>query len=356
MKFKAVYLSLIFIILLSCKDIYYPDINNNEKILVVNGVITNENKTHLISLMWARPINGDNAFEPVTDAKVIVTDKSLLRYDFKESYGGKYFSDSSLFIPCVGNSYKLTVVLENGDIYESDSQELLPIDTLGEVTGRVVQRDFVLENDNSTIVQTYEGIETFISYSNSDHIIPTYRFNTNVIAQYSWGIDLGATQHTYYCWIKLRNPNTNINITNSTHDVDVDDNILHSLCFLPKSLDYWDLTKPYNCFVIDIEAYRLNRQSYLFYKKAYDQLAANNSLFDPIAVQLPSNIKCVSDSHKKAIGYFEASSLYKIAYYIFERNSSEILCPNNPDYPSNLNNTGWVLDTVPSFWYTNFLK
>lgn len=356
MKPRIEFLYLLILLIFSCKEAYYPDLNNNEKMLVVNGTITNEHKTYSISLSWARTFNEDADHEPVRNAQVYITDNCYETYYFSEGNGGNYFSDSILFIPKIGNSYKLNILLDNGEKYESDYQELLPIETLGEVSGKIIQKDFIVDDGNSTLVKTYDGIETCIQIPANNREISKYRFNTKVSIQYSWGIDLGATQHTYYCWSTLRNPNPNINVTINNYALDVEGAILHSLCFLPKNNDFWGLDHNYNCFVIQIDAYRLNDQSYSYYRKAYEQLDANNTIFDPIAVQLPSNIKCVNGYKRIALGCFEVSSLSNYAYYILEGYSSQIHCVNNPDFPRNLNFSKCIIDSIPDFWYSRYIN
>ncbi len=356
MKLRILYLFFLITLLISCKEVYHPNLDNNDKILVVNGLITNENKTHSISLSWARRFNGNDAFEAVNDAQVYITDRCSLNYYFSEGENGNYYSDSSLFIPQIGDSYKLNILLDNGEQYESDFQELIPVDSLGELSGEVVQKEFVVNDGNSNIVKAYDGIEACILIPPSNGLISKYRFDIKVFVQYSWGIDLGATQHTYYCWIALKNPNQSINITNSQFEVDAENFVKHSLCFLPKDLDFWSLERNYKCFVVNINAFRLNDACYKFYKKAYDQLEASDLLFDPIAVQLPSNIRCISNSNIKALGFFEVSSLYNTTYYIIEGYSSEIRCYENKDYNRNIRNSMCILDSVPIFWYSNYCK
>ncbi len=354
MRHKILFIFIIIPLLFSCKEVYYPDLNSTDKILVVSGAITNQHGVQTISLSWAKSFNNNDNLEPVKNAQVYITDKSLENYSFVEGDSGIYYSDTLVFVPQIGNAYKLRVVLESGEEYESDYQEMLPFETLGEIYGKIEQKDFIVDNGDNLLLRTYEGMQLYMPIPVSNGAIPKYRFGFKLQAQYVWSFDSGPDLFLYYCWKTLKNP-SNINITGSQHDVSIEDSIIHSLCFLPMNQDYWNLPYACRCFVMSVEVYRLNDESYSFYKKAYDQLEADNSIFDPIAVQLPSNLKCVSNSNKKVLGFFEVSSISSSTYYILEGKSSTVTCVKNSDYPWSIG-AGSILNSTPYFWYSYYIK
>jgi len=66
----------------------------------------------------------------------------------------------------------------------------------------------------------------------------------------------------------------------------------------------------------------LNNETYLYYKSLNQQMLSEGKLFDPVAAQLIGNIKCTTDPMKKAIGFFEASSVSYFEYVVDFRNSA----------------------------------
>lgn len=356
MKIKIVYVSILIFSLLSCKEVYYPDLNNNEKVLVVSGLITNKHEVYSVSLFWARSYGKHNSFEPVKNAQVYVVDSCLDKYFFYEGSNGLYYSDSTEFIPMVGKSYKLNILLDNGDRYESSYAELMPTDSFGGIIGQKIKKNLLEEDGDRTLIVPYEGIETSILIPSCNGAIPKYRFNIKLSVQYVlMETDPLSPLDYIYCWSSLRNPGKNVNITSNKYDVSISEPILHNLCFLPKDKGYWDLKNDYLCFVVNVEAYKLNDESYLFYQKAYEQLSDNNAIFDPIAIQLPSNIKCVSNNQKKVLGWFEVSSIVNHTFFVWEKSSSEVKCVYAPDFPIYLSEFG-MTGIKPYFWYNNYIN
>ncbi|BDX36922.1 hypothetical protein CYCD_02770 [Tenuifilaceae bacterium CYCD] len=354
MKPRILFIFLIIPLLFSCKEVYYPDLNSTNKILVVSGIITNQHKTHSISLSWAKSFNDKDDLEPVKGAQVYITDKRSENYYFVEGDCGIYYSDTILFVPQIGNAYKLTIVLDDGVRYESDYQDLLEENALGEISGNISNKDFIIEVGDNTIVQSYDGVEALVSIAAAEGVIPKHRFDVELLIQYVWNDD-GMISNTHFCWVTY-NPNNNVNITSSKYDVNVNGMIFHSMCFLPQNSNYWNIEHAYSCFIIFIDAYRLNDASYSFYKKAHDQLAADNSIFDPITVQLPCNIKCITDSGRPVLGFFEASNVSSFTFIIQETSPSSVRFINSPDFPRGFEKSGYSINVMPSFWYTNYIN
>lgn len=341
--------------LISCSEVYYPNLDEGEKILVVNGIISNKQKSHYFNLSWARSFNSSDPFETISNAIVYITDNCDEEFYLTSIGDGIYCTDSLLFKPEVGNTYTLHIVLDNGDLYQSDPQVLLPIQTFDNIFGVVEHKDFLVDIQNSTLVQSYEGINTYLNFSFSEKIIPRYRFSVDLLIEYAYDVNSGMSQNTNFCWLMV-NPNRNINLLGSKYDSESPNKIKHSICFLPKAKEFWRLEHDYSIFIIRLNYFRLNEDTYSFYKNAYDQLEANNSIFDPIAVQLKGNIKCINNSKKIALGFFEASSNSDSTFIIFERSSSEVNYLELNDFSFSFSNYGCILNNPPSFWYTNFLK
>jgi hypothetical protein len=103
--------------------------------------------------------------------------------------------------------------------------------------------------------------------------------------------------------------------------------------------------------ILYLKQYTLNNEAYLYYKSLDEQIQSEGKLFDPIAAQLNGNIKCITDPEKKAIGFFEASSVSYSAYMVDFRNltnfqPSIIKIPYI--LPPELN--GCQVNSAPLFW------
>ncbi len=112
-------------VLNSCLDSYTINIDGYEDLLVVDGLITDENKSHAITLLRSTSdINEDSPYE--TGAEVYVTDTSGEIYYFTENSSGVYSSDSTDLLVEVGEKYILHIQTEDGESYQSDECEVLP--------------------------------------------------------------------------------------------------------------------------------------------------------------------------------------------------------------------------------------
>jgi hypothetical protein len=95
---------------------------------------------------------------------------------------------------------------------------------------------------------------------------------------------------------------------------------------------------------------RISEQEYLYYSKLSDQLSADSKIFDPLPTQLFSNIKCVTDSTKVALGYFSVSSELTIDYFVKYLKGDSVINQRylNP-LPDKINSNCQDNDP-PSFW------
>jgi hypothetical protein len=147
---------------------------------------------------------------------------------------------------------------------------------------------------------------------------------------------------------------TDLNITDEKYQTSSNDIQNHVVCFLPTELTYFttytdtikNLTsKPPTITlkdsmlyasivtrVIKVTQYRINNETYQFYKNVNTLLSASGKIFDPIAFQLQGNITCKTNPQKLALGFFEASSVRNNIYSIKpgERKVSPVKSYNLP--------------------------
>jgi hypothetical protein len=101
--------------------------------------------------------------------------------------------------------------------------------------------------------------------------------------------------------------------------------------------------------IVRINQFRLNADSYEWYKGVESQATAEGKIFDPLTSQLYGNITCKSEPGKLVLGFFEVSSVLT---------SSWSVSRNYPYYPITIksvpnvypSNQGFTINTVPDFW------
>lgn len=346
-------ISLIFIALtglfISCYKPYDADISTDRKVLVVNGRITNEKASYKVQLTYAMPFDSSGASIPVNSAKINITDNHGNIYFLNELGKGFYASDSLLFTAIPGKTYTLHITTPGGDRYESDPQKLFP-----EVRPDSVYAEFGFKETLSQISGLYElthGANILIDIANSADSLPHFLIKAELVEQYIYTIcPPFQSCYIYYCWQTI-NATPDINLTGEGFSLNTASVNKHEIGFIDDNLYCIGLTyvqgvstTEYNNYlvhhrIIYLKQYTLNNETYLYYNRMNDQLRSDGKLFDPIAVQLIGNIRCVTDPDKQAFGFFEASSVSSTAYTLDFRNLK-----NNQPF---LNETPYILPTKP---------
>jgi hypothetical protein len=363
--------NLLFILLIglvtSCYKVYDPQVDSTDKVLVVDGLMTNQTDAYHVVLAYARPFNSTKKSTPVSSANVYVTDNLGNSYIFIETESGDYKSDSLLFTGIPGRTYKLHIATPDGKIYESDSQRLFP-----ESYPDSVYTEF----DNQEILERYTGFkinthgaDILIDIRNQSDTLARYRFKSNLVRQYFYTIcPIAQNCILFYCW-QTADANSTFNLTDEAYSLKSASIRKHQVCFLDDNLycfalyysyGYWPY-KAVNTFgyqsyfihhrILYINQYTLNNETYLYYKSLNEQIQSEDKLFDPIAAQLTGNIKCISDPGTNAIGFFEASSVHKSAYIVDFRNltNSQPTLIKTP-YILPPESIGCEVDSIPVFW------
>ncbi|MBN2665177.1 MAG: DUF4249 domain-containing protein, partial [Bacteroidales bacterium] len=110
-----------------CTMEFDPDPEVTGETLVVEGMITDQDRVNRIRLARSQPIGEIlNKKVAVTGAVVTITDDDGTVSTLTESPPGTYCTDSVLFRGRVGASYSLRVIL-GGREYETDFMEMKPV-------------------------------------------------------------------------------------------------------------------------------------------------------------------------------------------------------------------------------------
>jgi hypothetical protein len=303
-------------ICISCKKVYNPDINPPPDVLVVDGLITNENSSYLIKLMRSSAFDGPSSeYNFVNGAKVSIFDNLGNNYKVTESRLGigMYFTDSTELVGIPGRSYTLHIVTEDGNVYESSPQEML-----SSASQDTVYPDFC---NKTALVPTTEGeyrkvttagMDLVTDINSNGDILPRFRFKSRltIVSQTASG---GG-------YVDYRNLDDLVNLTEEKYTTTSLNIRSHIICFVPTEYivpqtENGKIVSGYVSHrVITISRYRLNNEIYQYYKNMNLLLSAQGRIFDPIATQFKGNITCINNPQKLALGIFEASPVKTSVY------------------------------------------
>jgi len=303
--------------LVSCYKPYNTTIDTEKKILVINGLITNQKTSYRIHLSYVLPFDSSGADKPAYASNVHITDEKDNYYAFHELGNGYYASDSLQFTGHPGSTYTLHINTLDGERYESDPQLLYPSSFPNSVYAEFDTQETL--SKITGMINLSHGANILTDIKNESDAIPRYRFTTNLVTQYNYT----SSWIIFYCW-QTENANPNVNLTGGEQSINSVSVKKHAVCFIDDGLYCFSLIyfKPFTISsrVIYLSQYTLNNETYLYYKNIDELLRSEGKLFDPIATQINGNIKCLTHPENKIFGFFEASSVSYSSYKVDFRN------------------------------------
>lgn len=363
-KFQILLILAIFALNYGCKEVFEPNIQPTDNVIVVEGLVTNAPGPYYIKLSKAVQFNSGQTPEPLQGAQVIVTDSYDRNFTFNESSPGTYQSPAGL-TGTVGVSYTLRIVLPNGETYESFPQEMKPLFNIASLIAKKVVKTEAVETNfgNIEIVET-PGINAILSINEGAVSNPKVRFQSDIMVQYNREItDKGQGLSNnppdppeipmWYCWkiFSKAEGTANINLPNTNNQPsDINNSVV---AFIPKRINRYYLLAPDEYLMhlmLRVKLYSLSDDSYKYYHDIYKQLSSDGSLFAPIASQLFSNIRCISNPKKPAIGLFEVSAESVASFIVTEIFSADTVYFTPTDKFISPPSPNCLYNIKPPFW------
>ena len=333
------------IIFYSCRKYYDPEIDTgNEKIPVIQGIITDNPGPYSIDLSWASSYYENNDL-PIINARVTVKDELGNTYQFHEQANGRYNSQYGEFTGIAGKTYTLWVELPDGMVYESYPETMHAQPFIDSVYAEVDEVEFFKKDYFGEIIPyTLQGLTVYMNISNISDKVNYYRFATEYLTQRfypqpgMYAIQTKMVDEIPVTLPSLKNENKQV-IRN------------HEICFLPyfydpDLLDY----DGYGWIVIPV-VYAISDKAFDYYQAISKQLNADKRIFDPIPSQISGNIRCITDTAKLVYGFFEVASQVKntTGFYWDHFLGEQIIKIELPDYTKTFDTGLWDIDK-PEPW------
>lgn len=348
---------IVILALAGCKEEYFPVTDRQKEALVVNGLLTNLHESFKVKLTMASAYDTTINNEGITGANVSINDDLANVYQMLEDSKLKcYYSDPDQFTAVTGRSYSLRITMPNGEVYESVPQKMLQSAAIDSIHGIVTNKDYWYKDILGNIVsKSVYGSETLMDIGYSSDSIYQFRFDNYIINCFSYmymytpemrraevpfppprSCPGPACPYLVYNWNRF-DLGTNASLTAKAHDFSIKKINNSTVCFF--SFDsasfpvYYqqdscglDAQNRYLCArirqrggpegkALQTRLYALNQTASVYYQQLNKQLSFEGKLFDPVAVQLNGNIKCISDPGKIALGLFEVSACSTKSYW-----------------------------------------
>lgn len=142
----------------SCTDKIELDLPDGESFLVVEGFITNTDKSHEIKLTYTSPYFDDAPQPKATGANVIVRDNDGVETVLEENQPGVYTFEGPGEI---GKSYQLEIMLTDGGHFKSSFEQLASVVQIDDIYYQLSE-DEPDEDDDQDPTDIYEVIITTV--------------------------------------------------------------------------------------------------------------------------------------------------------------------------------------------------
>jgi hypothetical protein len=340
------YISVLLMIVLTagCTYQYFPDINENQDVLVVDGMITDQNRANKIRLSRSLPIGKPLIREAVKGAVVTITDDKGIKTALTESPEGTYSTDSTKFRGRVGGSYSLNIKVNN-EYYETDLIEMKPVPPIDSL---YYQKVVITASKDTNDVE--EGCKIYLDSWDPSGKCQFYRWDYSA----TWEYRIPYSIANRICWINDRSNEILIKNTSMYNQARVS---VYPILFITNKSDRLKVK-----YSILVNQYSLNESEYEFWYKIRNISEKVGNLYDITPMAIPGNIRCTTTPGETVNGYFSVSAVSQKRLFISDKFRGQpnfySYCATDTIYGSlpqeGLNSTYWVIEDyaneIPSMW------
>lgn len=280
-----------------------------ERLLVVDGVLTDELLQHQITLAYTRPVDRDSLI-PVTGAEVVLESDRGLRFPYQESTPGVYFSETEIAGEA-GVTYTIRITTTENEEYVSRPSTLLaapPVDDItvryAELPSEILERNepgmqFFLDSDPGA-----NGGGEFFRFDWSETAEVRVPFPSN----WEW---FGICPDD--CFWQLRDERVSVCYeTNESTGLTLGTtafNANRKLSEVPLRFVSLETDLLRHRYSLEAAVHAIDAAAYEYYSQLKEVNESGGSLFDNQQGAVIGNMLSVSSPDEPVLGYFEVSGV-----------------------------------------------
>lgn len=317
-KLKIIITFLAILQLATCIDPYVPKLAGYNSLLVVDGLLTNENSAYTVRLSRTFQEH-DSTPVRVSDATLYLTDDNGNTSYFINLENGIYKTDSIDFRGVVGRTYVLHILTKENEEYESDPGLMLPVPDIDNIH---FGRDQQLIN-NST--QNQDGVSFYLDSKWGDNneyyrwsFDETWEFRVPFPKKFDFlfmwdGHDHGeviptaprlipVSQIKEYCWK-----------TNQSNDIIIRSDLNGQKgSFQNQPINFIASDKSDRLslkYSILVKQYSISKEEYQFWNNLNKISVEGGDIFARQPFAVTSNIHNIKNPDERVLGYFKVSAV-----------------------------------------------
>ncbi len=343
MKIKIYNLfALFFLLIAGCITQFIPETDENQELIVVEGLITNRPGQNTIKLSKSLPIGKSSVKNPLKGCKVTITDDVGNSFMLSESKAGIYMTDSAAFTGVIGRKYILHIQTNNATSnhysYESVATEMKPVPPIDSL---YYEKVIIAEAGEDT--QLKEGCQIYLNTHDQENQCKFYRWSFSE----TWKFILPYFVPNRICWITNNSDVINIKNTSVLAEDRID---RYPLNYISNETDRLALR-----YSILVNQYSLNEDEFNYWEKLKNVTENVGSLYDITPSSIQGNINCIEAPAEKVLGYFSVSSVTSKRIFIDETFSGLVNpykeCASDTIFGSGpipyLNELTWIIEENP---------
>lgn len=294
LKTISIFLIILFGFLSACTEKFYPEIETELSILVIDGKITNQPGPYEIRLFNTVDLIDADTIKPEQDAIIVIYDDLGNSDTFLESAPGVYLSQDPSFQGQIGRSYWIEIVTSSGTRYESTPEKIQPEVTIESIYGI---NDHLLFSDGSKIDAAKIQVDAKDPSNTSNYIRWEY------IESWEWRNPYflpKTVNPANICYPKVNS--SNVYVFNASNQNKKEFKGLNTSFITVEEVK---LNYEYN---IEVSLYSINQESFEFWQSIEAASQENGGLYSSVPANAKGNI-CACETNDPVLGYFEASSV-----------------------------------------------
>jgi len=302
---KSIITLLTVITLCTCIDPYSPKLTGYNSLLVVDGLITDENSSYTIKL--SRTIKDQNTRpEMVTDATVYITENDENTYYLLNIGGGIYKTDSTEFTGESGKSYRLHIISKEGNEYESEPCLMKSSPEIDSVY-YIKEQNLI---DNGTVIQ--DGLAIYLDSRQGDNndyyrwaYEETWKFRIPTPKKYIY-IDssriVPVSKIKEFCWKNRKSDEVLIHAIYQGESSQIEKEPI--LFIAPDKSDRLLIQ-----YSILVKQYSVSKSEYDFWDKLKQINETGGDIFGTQPFPVSSNIHNINIAEDRVLGYFQVAAV-----------------------------------------------
>ncbi|NOQ24110.1 MAG: DUF4249 family protein [Bacteroidales bacterium] len=292
------------LIVLGCKDEFILELDDFEPLIVVDGLITNEDGPYMLTISQSMPVNFLEKI-PYENCIVTIIENTGITEILAEIEPGRYVSSENGIKGIIGNEYSISIYTPEGKEYHSDFQELkeaVDIDSVYAERDSLLHIDYIYGlpgyqfyvNTKETAIQEnyflWSMTETF-EYDADQKLAYVDEARGGEFIYYNPTLDL-----LYTCW---KTQKVNYIFTGTTSKLSIPQIIHQPIHFV--GTDTKKLTKRYSVLV---QQYTIGEKAYNYWQAIEKQNSNDNFFASTQPYTIRGNIENINDEKELVLGYF----------------------------------------------------